>query len=866
MLFKIQILRKIKLAAFPSVFLAAGISLCGCDHFFHDSSPKKNVIELKSAQDAAACLSETFSVVGGYFNRTVSLDKTDQIFNCAQSTIDLFTRKAHGEQADGYSKAELQVFVEDLLNNTTFDSRWIDSALQIKQAWFGGSTDVLSRSEVAQIKIFLSTLKDIFHQSDAYADVIGQRANLNPNHPEDRERLLATRLNLLNSAQLLSMHLTKGNQPPYSLESLKPLLNASERGASAAEYLPLIEAAKSVFLKPPAQIIEAKDWSLIFQTAAQAYGLYLSYHYGFNNGQVGEEPRLTLLSADVDLAFSILDQSLQRHEKNQISAEELTTLISQLGHQGFLPKKITADSLKSSLGPVLNKILNSKPEYRDLSVPPSFGGDEFLALKDFFADWVSGQRLILKLTTDQKQTQSKEDLVKKIKALQAPNAIATAVQNEMAALLDQGRALSWTPQESLKIDSANEPMNRHDLTVFNTIRTIAHHFLRAYSHDLDRRTGLTGLTSAEAQEVYVDFRSLGIDLHFMDPRIYTAGTRSFTEASLFTSVSDGDDLMSMRETSEFLAMAWSNSSLSEMIYAQLKEACKSKDLDILQMARLDTNCVRKNLADFLLSGNDLSSLPGLSDYLKSLSPTAAMTETNSFAEFELALELASRAAGYVDDTFEYADIRTMMQVIQYSENLFVRFDRDQNRILSDRELSDAMPVFRNYIFELAHHPSYPWNQNWFADGVFTYLLSYGSPPDVSFFGGVKFLAWEIKHIVVKSEASRTRLVQVLGGLGSYSRNLKIRKIADFYVSRRRELFMNPGHLSTDVSGELAADFICPAATSSEVARLWREQAPAFSKFLQVQDGSTGMGEIFAREFSRRIKFDPILSQKCAVFM
>ena len=154
--------------------------------------------------------------------------------------IDQFTKRTLGPSGDGWSKSELVRFFDKYFPAQSGDSAgtWIEEILRLKQSWFGGYSDRLTRAELLQIRSMLLKMRpDLEALSPAMSALMfnAQTADL--------EQLESSAVHLAAISNLIGdeVRQIKGHPPAYEITSLLNLGSVWE--SSKSRTMPILKSA-----------------------------------------------------------------------------------------------------------------------------------------------------------------------------------------------------------------------------------------------------------------------------------------------------------------------------------------------------------------------------------------------------------------------------------------------------------------------------------------------------------------------------------------------------------------------------------------------------------------------------------------------
>ncbi len=859
--------------------------------------------------------------------------KVTDAVDCVIRSLDLFAKNVRGETPGRYSEKEIGGFIERyFLNGERLKPDLLPVVFRFKSAWFGGTESFVTKQEVARIRAQVVSLKTFAHRILPHLSTLvlsnqelsSSAKSGTPALSQQGEQLTPSSLKqfevgVSEFVEAISEQTGAWGseaQTRIQIADIEKLLGLFSE--SLPRYAGLIGALKQLLVRPPHTAIASSDWPDFFRASARLYtaGLRYQRYVRVTPFLQLEDSRLSQLEMILVDALGLVEEGLsnrlsstpqQAKQDTKLTASEAFSLdqtiapteisifLDELAKVGFFGEKIRSESVQKLVWPFMARLLRD-PTRLPLprGAPTGLGPREIQLLRSDLANWAAGHRMAISLFEfDRRRTiremlrvlhEPRFELIGKnasplvLAAYPAPQfaTVARLLRTEMDSLLSQGRALTWNRQNHLRVQPYDDQQEvaRGDLIFFNIVRTISRIVARGYSSENQRSQQGFGITETEMQELYLDARSLGTDLTIMDSRITNAGLRSFFEANLFMSVSNGDFLVSPREGLEFLSSIVSGGRVAGQIFNAAKATCALDEFDYLGRHRLDPGCLREHLrAQFF---EIFEHLPGMREFVKSFGGFS--DHRLQWLTFIETIENASRAAGFSDESIEFNDLKVMTTILQYIESLFVTFDADRSGLLETTEVWKAFPNFKGFIKKLG--------QGW-ADSeivqrsLYSYLVTFGQAPQLDFMGQMHLVGWSVRRHFQSEKADRLAIAKILASIKQVARQRGISEIVKWFGTRRSQLsqLLSAGDLVT--ATELAQLFYCPNDQIENLAALVRAEGSSLlltptieerrrqaCRGIKIYDRACEAAEteltaeIFTERLARKLVRAPKLSETC----
>lgn len=789
------------------VFLGASVlSITACDRFFGHDDQVKDPLTMRD--QGLSCVRS----VGPDLKAFLDGQDRDPVksVDCLSGALGKFAANTRGANPDGWTRGELSSFFEKYFKeesqvkpsgeapSVAFEADWVSQAkrrsivselFRWKAALFGGGETTISREEVERIRGLLQKLSPALAEWRGQGRILSFAASLS-GQPADITTLNRLTNSIRQVGEIIATELAtnppqkKTIREPMKLQALSDSLHqAGFDVLESKERQQLVRILKSVILAGDPQQIAGDEWSELARQASEIWVSALRIQYGIVQNTVAYDRDVDFVELTARDVTKSIGRMVERHD-GLIGVDEIRSLVSELENNGLLPKSIRAKSVNSSLEAIFGKLLGGNSLANQNDLMKGLRSSHLDRLNDVIRDWTEGQRVGIAVMHP-------ADFVTIDQAKQAMSVIVTTAvdkvgdraRQQMSELILRGRPLVHDPLGRLEISMERiQGYRRIDLDTLNFTRVLMSAAMRGYSHETARAGDMPQINEAETQELFMDLKSIGRDLGIVDVRSLQSGVRTFMETNVFLSVSDGDAYISLHEMVEWFETVMGAGRVADRIHEDLVRdyKCGTSPVDVFGKQRLNVKCFRDNLATVLRTR--LSHLP---NFIHALNMA---TERKAVPEFLLSFERAIRALGDSDLPVESSDIRGMSPVIHYAESLFTRYDANRSSHLESAEVWSVYPLIRPFIQKLAVD----------ADGkpikldaseeraVFSWLLHYGSPPNSSGTGGIKFKLYQWTMAARNENASFEDVIKILSSFAQVGREKKNKNFLAYYASNGKQ--------------------------------------------------------------------------------
>lgn len=713
MYFRKSLIRALLLLAFPFFILS-------CFKVGEDS-PKPPPPKVKLA--SGRCALQYSQYFSQFLAGKLQEDDIELFWDCTDRALGTFVELTKGKNANLYTPDELKTFLETyLLVKRRIPDSLVQDVMNLKMAVMGGAPDHVTREDIERARALLLQLKRHSLALNPYIRHLTLNIQSHSQGvPESKRAIAMLREKLKSASGELSQFLVKSRRT-YDLKDFESLYDgfmgyieyepksALFRGKSLARFA---VALKNISVRSQTYKMSPHDWPVVLNTAADAYLIFLEYHYVLKHQHIWTGEGFQNLVQVLGESIGLLDKAVILN-RGEIPAEAFQLFFEAMVTAELVPKRLTEKVLSQTLSRLLNGILQA-PQMRLKGIQSR--GLTRLHIENIKAEilgWVTIQRKI--------QDQYGQGL----SGFKIPQALLLSkgsaekdYAHEYERIL-KIRPLFQTRRLRAQVSGDSQlPQSFYNLSTYNWMRGILRAVFRGYAVDAERIRTLSYVTDTELQSLYLDFRDLGIALGFLDRRSNSVGIRASFEANLFTYQGNGDSNITLEEGTEFLSLLLSGGGLSSEVYRLSKDKCALIDRDRLHgFPLLSQNCVR----DFVRSSSQ-QTLAHLKDWLIF---AEAFSDEEWIAYFDNLKSFGSSTVQR-EDVLETSLLDTMFVILQYLEVVMSRFDQNRDGVLVKVELEKAYQdvfgrLFLRIVQQKMQDSWMPVSNETMAWGVYLYLL------------------------------------------------------------------------------------------------------------------------------------------------
>lgn len=749
----------------------------GCNRLFGDPGAKAKPFDLRNA--GASCAKTLGADLASWWQGQGG--DVGHSMDCIEGAIEKFTEKTRGARKDEWTHGEVAEFLGTNLSESSAQASsnagvWVREAFLVKQIVFGGKPDSMSREELGQLKSLVSSMRPHLVSLSPRIRLLrldGATA-VPPGDGEKASKDVEALVGLL--AQRVK---ASAGRPTLSFDEL--FTRAKKLGLEtgvAETHRQLVEASKSILIGGEPGKVDSREWPKLVETMGLIWVLAVRAKFDVAGHSDPLGTGLGSLEQVVARGLDLVSVSIEAQgPSGGVPVEKIEALIEGLERSKVVLMGLTPSTVKGLIPIVLGKYLHERSRGSAEARAKVLDGAHLSTLRSLARDWFDGQREISRLFADKTELTAEEAAraLARDQSIEAQASSSAATQ--LRELMLRGRPLVKDTEGRLSIvpKAQDRPFSKGDVDLLNVLRTGISRLLRSYPQDSEAAGKLSGLTEDETAEVYADLRAVGVDLGLLDVRGTSAGRRTFMEASLFTSVSDGNDRIDLKELIEWFNIVLSSGRVVTRLHASMVDECGLPKIDVFGRRVLDSECFRRRFdASF---AETFAHLPELVKW------RAGDASGNRAKELLRALETAGRPHGPSNDPIDSSDLRSMSPILHYAENLIVTWDKEVvDGTLSSTELWAAYPVLSLFIGKVAGV-----EEDWIKRAVFSWLLVFGEPPEKGRAGTAKLLAWSAARHAWSESADRLGVVNVMSGFVIAGRRARQAQVDEFYTANRATL-------------------------------------------------------------------------------
>ncbi len=857
------------------LLLVLVFGVLGCQRFLGDDNKPTNQLWIRSIEGQGAdCVTHLAEKFESYRSGRDDRAQVEKLFVCLQNSLEVFSDRTRGEDRYSYSFDEIHYFLEKFfVPGGTLDRGQLQSVFKLKVLMFGGSADRVTRAEMLRIRLTLADLASASHDLAPDARIL---FGVNSEPDDSAQNLMG-----LNQAALkleaairklqkwglkLNAHFCEGpcetdrtnhqlSVERFSFSDLgQALTNLGVNGFDFSEHRDFYLSVKNILFGDRSEFFASGDISSLMTYGLEIYSQRLRFRLFAEKSLFRDVPSETWRGA-IDDMMATLARAVAHHQGQKITVAEIKEFIYQVQARHWLLSDLPQKLVSNLTDVIFIKVLKSSPK------EPVLAKAELNDLGALLMSWNQGQALIDQIFLSRErlpfwdfyqQLGSRDD---RVVTLADARQSAVDIRSELGFLSTRLKVHEWRDDGLVRLVPASDSDDAilADLRFLNFSRSVARLIFRSYIHDVDRLANGAGMKEAEAQELYFDVRDLGVFYGQIDERYLDSGSKRFTEGNLFSSLANGDEFLSLAEAIELFQMVISGGRIANRVYDEALLSCKSNTTDIQGRSEILASCFRTLFQNRFAVWN--SHVPGIVNALK-----AKGRDPVFWNEFFKAWESTARGAGMTDAPFEASDILTGFPVLQYVENLFLRFDHDLDGTLDSDEIWQAFPVIKETIRRLGDGKT---ESEFVQKAVYSYILTFGEPPAPTIVGNGGLAAWAIARHFYSESADRLKLLQVIGSIAAYSRTVNKSKVADFFSSQKGSIGDLLSRADSQTLNLMRRLFLCQESVQAEFNEAMRSQVN------EVVTHRGPKGELSSQEFERNVKqvivAHKVLSRHCAKF-
>ena len=526
---------------------------------------------------------------------------------------------------------------------------------------------------------------------------------------------------------------------PYSLIYLKKLIIHLDKSqllpdlklpTNFESYYQLVLSAKYLLTGEQGSQVNSAQLKMIIQTVGKAYFHYLEFIDYIQPFDTDKADFYSNTQRFLPKVESTLKDVLTKKPEPYFSNIELLSFYSVLKQEKFLEIDISLQSMSQILTVLNNKILISPEDRLNQKTSIGLGVDGIHILETEAAILLQSGKDLAQIFGDsiRIERQALVDELKK-KYAGAYDPLQFVSLSQQIRTLEGSITHSLDDKGYLQIFSSDGQLNKKDLFKSSISATISRLLIRSYAGDLSRVQSLFGVTLDEVQTAFNDLKVVLYDLQLVDPSNTTFISSRYREANLFLAHSNGDNYANFEEIHDLIIHIFSGLDRATALKAEIIKKClPPQNQDIDGHTEVYEDCL---LDQYYSSDVGFESMP---EFIRMKVPPSDDQNKTQFTESQNKTYYYSllKAAGHIPNdkkTVKFDDLNLFPHVVQYVEMIFLRYDTNQDRILTKEEALQAYPVFRSTIKDvLKVIPGGDKITETQLPGVFIYLLKFGKPP------------------------------------------------------------------------------------------------------------------------------------------
>ncbi len=724
-----------------SVITAALIVTLSCKN---EDTPRVTVpiVSLKGTD----CLQNSPDIMENYVNGKASEYEVNAFWTCFRGAISTFMNRVEGSDPKrGYKATELRRFLEtnflggDKPDAIKINDELLSQFMHVKQLLIGGHELYLTQRELNRLIELFEELRGMSQELRPYIKVLFQTKKDQKPDP-DVVGLAAVKFEdiLIRVGSLIAKQ-----KVTYKLSDFKSFLNElnsvfERRGngdglKKAAEFVPLISAAKAVLFPGDSGVIGPDEWDGLFRFGGHAFSTSMRFGLFLGEDSMKTAAMLNETQRMGRSVFMILNEAFARRPDHIIPSSAFDNLFEEYAKKYKLPLNISLAQMQNLWSTLVDKIL---PEYG--TNVPGWSLAEMKRLETEFENFISVQFYLI----------GNERVGQGVEAIE-----------EMKGVLDT----YVLPMDSMRrIIFLRNPAAVWDIyskTKYNALRVAIRLVMQAYTADPIRRHNLGGVNEKEFDAAYTAIKPFLVLLDVVKENDTELGPRIFREANLFTTRANGDTQINFYEVIEYAHFVHSGINTGKLLRADLvgDPADPSTALCPHTDDAIDVHCFRQHYRD--LFSRDYANMPKMVEYFATLNAKDWKTALTG-------LETTNRTGGATQTPIENNDIYEMGVLLQYIEVLMIRFDVDQNGYLDLQEGLTALPLFQVVIAGIMGVD--PVADAKEVRALFTYMLRYGEAPNPAKpLTILRYLNWKWSEKSWKLTADRSIILKILSSLSAH---------------------------------------------------------------------------------------------------
>lgn len=677
--------------------VAVATTFTGCTDFMHGKKDKTENLKIELVD--SSCSKDFKQQLNKIVDSEASEGEINAVFECVDKYMSQFQSKVEGEaQADVYSAQDLLYITNRFFKDLELSKDVIKKITNFKKALVGGESESVTRQEVTEIReYFKKYLQPEVIALSPHIKVLRMNADSNVVYLD--KPVTAAIEQLRKSLKFLASK-THFEHSGYGYNDAKELMFGLKLvDENDQKVIEAVDKTRQLLIGNQ-ELKTNQDFQIFIDNAVDAYSLYLSSCQGQIKFEISSLDNVKKVTRYFDRIVDVLSTSYQYKKTGKISTHDLDELLQVLIEKKIFPFDVQFKTFQEFYKVALKRVFAQET-----------------------SDYITGQQLdayykeseLFKLgikyleTLDTSKTYKLADIQKSHKLFAEKSSyhqVSTQFNNnerykiatDFIAIYDDlykgYPAMVRNNKYILSKNLANENFTSLDLARGLYIKMLARQLLMGWG---DGKTATefkkANITKEQMMTFTREFKQFGIELKLNDPRSKSDGSKAFLEANLFGFTSDGNTVMSMSETFEYLHyLVPEGSGTTTQIQTDLAAVkCELPQLDVFGNHWNPESCfiqhLKHNLSKYFVGK------PALVQYLSKLSDKEFLeyyTLLMDFSRFDMKNKNVK---------VETVDIQTFVVLTSYIEAMFVKYDANANGTLSAQEIRTAYPRFKAFATE-----------------------------------------------------------------------------------------------------------------------------------------------------------------------
>lgn len=666
-----------------------------CSEFLKGKPNKDDTINV--SKQSVNCVSEVSEKWETFLQSSANEKEIDKAFECIDQTMNEFQTRVEGKaDANSFTTEEMQKIFDKFMKGSKITPEATKDLMVLKAAILGGSTEKVTKSEIADLRQYMELIKAETKALMPYVSLFKFKKESSP----FSKKMLQDGFGQLNLSLKNLFRASKFSHSEYQFSDLQKLIeNLKVLDQEQSSLMTTASKVKNLLGGNQALQSEA-DYATFIDNLTEVLRLYSFHLQGYVKFAIEKPELLNDSVAYIESWIGLLENSLQFKRFKTISVETLDPLIAEVSARGILPIDVKIETLLPFYKVLIVRAFDAGVQadvaaFTGLSKAHFIGMRREMAVFKLYLQMLSSIDGSQKVNFSQAQEQARLFDIKKATWL---NSYDQSLQRSITSAFEELKAefLSEKPIQyrlnkmvvsQLKQDLLEQSWQ--DLVRALYVKMLARELMIGWGTSGSKMMNQAYLTEAQLIQWYSDFKQFGIEVKAFDPRSANSGGVSFKQANLLTYSADGNELMNFAETTQFLSMLTSGGGqMTSEIQRGFEEAkCQLDEKDVFGNYWVDEKCALTNLRQSYRKY--FSNLPTLNAYLSQTS------EEQFYPFFIQALEVSRVNPQLAGQKLETADLRNLSILLHSVESLFLAFDKDKNWHLSADEVRAAFPRFRH---------------------------------------------------------------------------------------------------------------------------------------------------------------------------